>query len=101
MAKHRVLVIDDEPGIRFGIREFLAAHGFQVDEAESCQQARELFRAFRPDLAIMDHRLPDGDALGLLASLREIDSEVPLIILTGYGSIDLAVRAIKEGAEQF
>jgi DNA-binding NtrC family response regulator len=45
--------------------------------------------------------LPDGTALDLLPRLKEIDSDIPLLVLTAHGSIDLAVRAIKEGAEQF
>jgi DNA-binding NtrC family response regulator len=55
----------------------------------------------RPDAAIIDYLLPDGTALNLLPRLKAIDPAVPLIILTGHGSIDLAVRAMKEGAEQF
>jgi DNA-binding NtrC family response regulator len=55
----------------------------------------------RPDVAVMDYLLPDGTALDLLPRLKTIDPGVSLIILTGHGSIDLAVRAIKEGAEQF
>jgi DNA-binding NtrC family response regulator len=60
-----------------------------------------VFAAVNPDAALIDYRLGDGDALTLLPRLREIDPNVPLIVLTAHGSIDLAVRAIKEGAEQF
>jgi DNA-binding NtrC family response regulator len=52
-------------------------------------------------VVILDHLLPDGDALTLLPRLRAVDASVPIVILTGHGSIDLAVRAVKEGAEQF
>lgn len=101
MAEPRILVIDDEAGIRFGIREFLAVHGYEVDEAESCRAAEESFRRNRPDAVILDYLLPDGDALSLMPRLRTMDATVPLVVLTGHGSIDLAVRAVKEGAEQF
>ena len=57
--------------------------------------------ASRPDVAVMDQYLPDGNALDLLPKLKAIDPQVPVIILTGYGSIDMAVRTIKEGAENF
>jgi DNA-binding NtrC family response regulator len=97
----RILLIDDEPAVRFGLRDFLETHGFEVHEAESCQQAVEVFLAVSPDAAVIDFKLPDGDALSLLPRLREIDAHVPLVVLTAHGSIDLAVQAIKEGAEQF
>ena len=101
MASNRILIVDDEPGLRFGVREYLELQGYDVDEAESNQQAQERFRASRPDIVIADYMLADGTALDLLPRLKEIDPEIPLIILTAHGSIDLAVRAIKDGAEQF
>jgi DNA-binding NtrC family response regulator len=101
MPPSRILLVDDEARIRFGVREFLSAHGYEVDEADSARAAEECFRKNRPDLVILDHVLPDGDALTLLPRLRAVDASVPVVILTGHGSIDLAVRAVKEGAEQF
>jgi len=95
------LVVDDESGVRFGIRDFLEQHGYEIEEAESCQDAQHIFRTSRPDIVIADYMLPDGTALDLLPRLKEIDSGIPLLVLTAHGSIDLAVRAIKEGAEQF
>ena len=101
MARNKVLVVDDESGVRFGIRDFLEQQGFEIEEADSCQDAQHLFRASRPDIVIADYMLPDGTALDLIPRLKEIDSDIPLLVLTAHGSIDLAVRAIKEGAEQF
>jgi DNA-binding NtrC family response regulator len=95
------LVVDDEAGIRFGIRDFLEVNGYEVAEAESCQTAVEIFQAAPPDAAILDYLLADGNALELLPRFKKTCPEVPLVILTAHGSIDLAVRAIKEGAEQF
>jgi DNA-binding NtrC family response regulator len=83
------------------MREYLTQQGYGVDEADSLRTAEDVFRAARPDVAIVDYLLPDGNALSLLPRLKGIDPAVPLIILTGHGSIDLAVQAIKEGAEQF
>ena len=101
MARNRILIVDDEAGIRFGIRDFLESRGYEVDEAPSCQAAEQSFRHTRPDVAIVDYMLPDGNALDLMPRLRAIDAGIPLIVLTGNASIDLAVRAIKEGAEHF
>ncbi len=101
MERTKILIIDDEPAIRFAICDFLEKHGYQVEEADSCAAAETAFVPTPPDAVICDFALPDGDALTLLPRLRTIDPSVPVIILTGHGSIDLAVRAIKEGAEQF
>ncbi len=83
MSKPRVLVIDDEPAIRFGIRDFLEVHGFEVIEAETAQQGERVFQARRPDVTIVDHLLPDGDAMALLPRLKTIDPRAALVILTG------------------
>jgi DNA-binding NtrC family response regulator len=101
MRVGKILVVDDEEGVRFGIRNFLLSHGFEVEEAASCRDAEEKVRASPPDIAIVDYRLPDGNALDLLASLKSVDPELPITILTAHASIDLAVRAMKEGAEHF
>jgi DNA-binding NtrC family response regulator len=101
MTRPRLLLVDDEPGLRFATRQYLLAQGYEVDEAGSLAEAQELFRAAVPDAAVLDYMLPDGTALELLARLREMDGGVPIIVLTAHGSIELAVRAIKEGAEQF
>jgi DNA-binding NtrC family response regulator len=97
----RILIVDDQQRLRQAIREFLETKGFDVDEAGTCAAAEETFRATRPDLALLDYDLPDGDALELLPRLKAIDGDTPLLILTAHGTIELAVRAIKEGAQQF
>ncbi len=99
--KPRVLLVDDEAAIRFAVRDFLEQSGFLVDEAASCAEAERIFRTARPDAAILDFRLPDGDALEVLPKIKAIDPLVPVIVLTAHASIDLAVRAIQQGAEQF
>jgi DNA-binding NtrC family response regulator len=101
MAKDRILVVDDEVAVRFGIHDFLETQGYEVEEADSCQRTLDLFQTSRPDAAIIDYMLPDGNAIDLLPRLKEIDPTTPIVILTAHGSIDLAVRAVKEGAEQF
>jgi DNA-binding NtrC family response regulator len=97
----RVLLIDDDAGVRFGVRDFLETRGYQVDEAEDCRAGEQAFRAGAPDLAVIDFALPDGDALTLLPALKAIDASTALVVLTGHGSIDLAVRAVLAGAEHF
>ena len=78
----------------------MKSHGFDVEEADDCASARIKFRAFRPDVTVLDFRLPDGTALDLIPDFRAVD-ESALIVLTAYASIDTAVEAVKLGAEQF
>ncbi len=98
---NRVLIVDDEDGIRFALRDFLESSGFSVEEATTCAEAEKVFRATRPDAALLDFRLPDGNAIDLIPKLKAQDATVPLVVLTAHASIDLAVRAIQQGADQF
>ena len=101
MSKFEVLLIDDEPQLRFTVRKFLESRGYSIREAETCQSAIEACRESGPDAVLLDYNLPDGDALGLLPTLKEMQPEVPVLILTAHATVDLAVRAMKQGAEYF
>jgi len=97
----RILLVDDEPSIRFAIRDFFELQGYEVVEADSCAAGRAAFHNNAPDAVILDYSLPDGTALDLLPVFRAADPSAPVILLTAHGSIDLAVRAIREGASSF
>lgn len=101
MAKPKILVVDDDEIILFAIRDYLELHGYLVDEAETCAEAEIRYRAEVYDAVTLDYSLPDGNAIDLLPKLKTIDAGVPIILLTGHASIELAVRAIQLGAEQF
>jgi len=96
VPRNQVLLVEDDRGIRFGIRKFLPGRDFDVDEADTLKQGEEIFKQSRPDIVILDYSLPDGNALEILPRLKTSDPSIPVVILTGHGSIDLAVRAIKE-----
>lgn len=98
---YQVLLIEDDAAVRFGIRDFMSRKGIELREAVDCSGGLSSYRGARPDAAIVDHRLPDGEGVELIARLRSVDSTVPIIILTGHGSIDLAVRAMRAGASNF
>jgi DNA-binding NtrC family response regulator len=101
MGKQTVLIVDDESAIRLALRKFLTAHGFEVAEAMSCQGAIERVRGGSPDAIILDYSLPDGTALDVLPELRKAGSTAATVVLTAHGSIDIAVAAIREGADHF
>jgi len=101
MTKPKILIVDDEERIRFAVRDFLELQDYEVVEADGCASAEEVCRDAHPDAAVLDYGLPDGNALELLPRLKTLDPDLPVVILTGQGTIDLAVRAIKEGADHF
>src|SRR5215207_362652 len=99
--RSRVLLVDDDPGVRFGVRDYLETAGYQVSEADGIVEAEVAFRSARADVVLADYEMRDGTALDLLPRLRRLDADVPMVLLTGHGSIDLAVRAMQEGADHF
>jgi len=102
MTKDKVLLVDDEEGIRFGIKKFLQSKEIEVVEADDCSSAETALRTHNPDIALLDYSLPDGTAVpDLVLRFKQIDPMVPVIVLTAYASIDIAVESIKAGAEQF
>ena len=96
-----VLLVDDEPMIRAPLREFLELRGHRVVEADTAEKARNAFRDAHPDLVLLDYSLPDANALELIPRLRELEESVPIVVVTGHGTIDLAVQTMREGAEYF
>jgi DNA-binding NtrC family response regulator len=101
VVKSRLLIVDDEPGSRLGVRTYLETYGYDIDEADTLAAALKLLRTQVPDVALVDYSLPDGTALDLMAQIKLQGIDVPVVVLTGHGSIELAVVAVKEGAEQF
>jgi DNA-binding NtrC family response regulator len=97
----KVLVLDDDVHLRRGIALYLERKGLTVIEAGSVAEGRRLLEEQDPALAVVDYQLPDGSAFDLLDTIRERDAGEAVIVLTGSGSIDLAVAAIKAGADHF
>jgi len=101
MSKKTIVIGEDDASIRSALSEFLQSLDYEVVEASSCETIQKAFRSASPDAAVLDYSLPDGTALDLLPQLKGTYPSIPLIVLTGNGTIPLAVEAIKEGAEQF
>ena len=96
-----VLLIDDDETIRKTLSRTLTREGFSVDTAPDGKQALEKSQLRHYDLALVDIRLPDMDGTRLLRMLREKSPEIKEIIITGYPSIENAVKAIDEGADAY
>jgi signal transduction histidine kinase len=97
----QILVIDDELGIREGCRRVLAAQGFMVDTAETGMEGLRKLQAAAYDLVLIDVMMPGVNGIDLLPPIHQHDPEIVCIIITGYGTVDLAVKAIKQGAYDF
>ncbi len=96
-----VLVVDDEKLLRWSIRQKLEAGGYTVLEAENGEQALQLFDKHLPDLVTLDIRLPDTNGLKLLLSIKKVSPETPIIMITAYGAVDDAVKALQIGAYDY
>jgi DNA-binding NtrC family response regulator len=101
MPEDVILIVEDDVRQRALLGEFLSANSLKALTAGNCLEAEHICRTHRPDAAILDYELPDGDALDLMTRLKTIDPSLPMIILTGQGSIQRAVEAVKLGADQF
>lgn len=101
MTETRILVIDDEPGIREGCRRALTPHGYTVHTAENGEQGLQRVQSDDYDLALIDVMMPGISGIDLISRIHEQDPETVCIIITGYATVELAVTAIKKGAYDF
>ena len=96
-----ILIVDDEAGMREGCRRVLAPRGYRIDTAATFTSALELIQTQNYDLLLLDAMLPDGNGLDLIAPALERDPDAICIVITGFGSIGMAVEAIQKGAYNF
>ena len=96
-----ILIVEDKDSLRAMLRHALEEQGHAVVEAADETEALRQVRETRPDLVLSDLRLLSGDGVGVLRGAKDIDPELPVIVMTAYGSIQDAVVAMKEGALDF
>jgi two-component system response regulator AtoC len=97
----RALVVDDEENIRLVLRTLLKRQGYEVEVRASAEQALEALGTFAPDYVIADVRMPGMTGIELTAELKRRGSEAVVIVMSAYGSIDLAIEAMKAGAYDY
>jgi DNA-binding NtrC family response regulator len=97
-AASSVMVVDDEPGIRTALRANFLRHGWRVETASSVREAVRALESREFDLVVTDIRMPDGSGLEVMRSARQASPGVAVILLTAYGSVPDAVRAMRDGA---
>ena len=98
---YMVVVVDDDLAFLGAVRSYLEIKGISVVIAKTGKECVEAIQQNQPDAVLMDYFLPDTDGLRLMREVHAVDPGIPVLIMTGAATIDLAVRAMKEGAEKF
>ena len=96
--KARVLVVDDEPGVLDSFRKILASEGYSIDTVETAQEALRLIRKCDYDLFFTDLKMPEMDGLELTEAVKQLRPDIDVVVITGYGTIESAVAAMRLGA---
>jgi len=96
-----ILVVDDEPRVRESIRSILEDEGYSVIEASDGQEGLARVAGDRPDTVLLDIWMPDLDGIEVLRGIKQMDADLPVIIMSGHGTIETAVKAAKLGAYDF
>ncbi len=96
-----ILVIDDEQAIRRALREILSLEGFQIDEAADGAEGLKKIKEGKHDCILCDVKMPKMDGLEVLAGAREAKPDTPFIVISGHGTIETAVEAVKQGAYDY
>ena len=101
MPRGSILVVDDELEIREGLEALLASEGFQVTAAETAAAGLQKLEERPYDLVLLDVSLPDHNGLDLLREIKQRDANLAIILITAFGSIDMARAAFKSGAQDY
>ncbi len=96
-----LLVVDDEQSICWGLSQLGTSIGHEVVTASSAEQGLELAQESHPDLIVLDVRLPGMDGISAIERFRESVGEVPIIVITAYGDLETAIRAVRNGAFEY
>ncbi len=96
-----VLIIDDEKAIRKSLREILEYESYKVEEADSGQAGLKLIKENAFDIVLLDIKMPHMDGMEVLEKLREMEEDLPVIMISGHGNEETAVEAVKKGAFDF
>jgi two-component system, NtrC family, nitrogen regulation response regulator NtrX len=99
--RESILIVDDEAGVRSSLAGILGDEGYATETVESGEACLALLETRRFDLILLDVWLPKMDGLETLERLRGIDADVPVVVISGHGNIETAVRAVRIGAQDF
>ncbi|CAI2718985.1 sigma-54-dependent transcriptional regulator [Nitrospina watsonii] len=100
-AINKILIVDDEEIVRRAYTYQLTQRGFEVEACDSAKKALEVLTPEWPGIVITDIAMPGMDGLSLLGRIRELDPDLPVVLMTGQGDVPMAVKAIQDGAYDF
>ncbi len=100
-SSNKILIVDDDQDVRIALFETLSHGRFQVMAAENVTMALEMVADNKPDLVLADLKMPDGNGLDLLKTLKVQAPDLPVILVTGHASVDTAVEAMRLGAQDY
>lgn len=98
MAKKRLLIVDDQIGIRILLLEVFSVEGYETFQAANGRAALEIVRSHTPDLVLLDMKIPGMDGLEILKKIKEMNRDVKVIMMTAYGELDMIKEATDLGA---
>ncbi|MGA2937149.1 MAG: sigma-54 dependent transcriptional regulator [Syntrophobacteraceae bacterium] len=96
-----MLIVDDEPSVRESLKHWFLPEGYRVETAAEAMEALDKLRDSSFDIVLLDIKMPGMDGIELQRRLREIDSQLAIIIMTAYATVDTAVQALKQGAYDY
>lgn len=97
----KIVVIDDDPGLSHFLRRFFVRKGFAVTSCANATAALAVLAEETFDLVMLDYKMPDLNGLEALVAIKKIDNKTPVILMTAYGTMDLAIEAMKRGAYDY
>lgn len=101
MNSQHILILDDESRLREELAEFLTDEGYFCYEAGTPSQALQIIQNNRIDIALVDINLPEKDGISVLKEIKEIDEDIEVLMITGQGDMELAIRSMRYGASDF
>lgn len=98
MEEKKVLIVDDQNGIRILLMEVFSSEGYKTYQAANGKLALEIVRNESPDLVLLDMKIPGMDGLEILRHIKEVNPEIKVIMMTAYGELDMINQATELGA---
>ncbi|ACX62435.1 response regulator [Paenibacillus lautus] len=97
-SKHKVLIVDDQNGIRILLVEVFSSEGYETFQAANGKAALEIVKMHAPDLVLLDMKIPGMDGLEILKHIKQMNPDIKVIMMTAYGELDMIKEATDLGA---